>query len=505
MTTDRTPSTEQTTAADGKDVAAAARDSIADADDAAATLRDQQFMAELATMDRDSADAWWRRADKDSRAHAAADRARAAADRAAARADRVATAAALRSAQLDDLTGAYRRAAGVARMSGLLGQARRENTPLAVCFVDVDALKTINDTVGHAAGDTALETVSDIIRAHLGDRGVLVRYGGDEFVFALTAPPGPIDIDTVMEPIRDALRARTGLSVSYGYAVSTAGSTVSELIAAADADLYRRRTRRVSTPAPSPLSAVSAAISGLPAILAGFTAVESALGQVCTAVVTAISGADCGAVTLLRKGTPVTVASTDDLARSVDAAQYATGEGPCLEAAVTRTLIRAGAADAAARFPRFSADNASTDINSFLSGPLSVGGEHVGAINLYSREDHGFGHLDQGILATYTSAAETVLLAAEHAATARGHVAGLTSAQDSRAVIEQAKGVLMAVFTISADKAFELLTWRSQHTHVPVRTLSRQLLADIADLEEFAVSTERVGTLLMTAHTRVPR
>jgi hypothetical protein len=75
---------------------------------------------------------------------------------------------------------------------------------------------------------------------------------------------------------------------------------------------------------------------------------------------------------------------------------------------------------------------------------------------------------------------------------------------ETRAVIEQAKGVLMGVYRISADQAFNLLRWRSQDTNTKLRVLATQLVSEVAALE--STSTEEQSEfdhLLLTVHNRI--
>lgn len=77
---------------------------------------------------------------------------------------------------------------------------------------------------------------------------------------------------------------------------------------------------------------------------------------------------------------------------------------------------------------------------------------------------------------------------------------------EHRAIIEQAKGVLMMVYGISADRAFDILVWRSQETNTKLRMLASQLVDDFTD--ELKVSEEvreRADHLLLTAHGRIRR
>lgn len=83
--------------------------------------------------------------------------------------------------------------------------------------------------------------------------------------------------------------------------------------------------------------------------------------------------------------------------------------------------------------------------------------------------------------------------------------AALTEITENRSVIEQAKGMLMLIYRVDADAAFELLRWRSQESNVKLRVLAEQLLVDYADLtyEEVLPPRSTFDHLLLTAHQRV--
>ncbi|QTJ71102.1 ANTAR domain-containing protein (plasmid) [Rhodococcus sp. ZPP] len=77
--------------------------------------------------------------------------------------------------------------------------------------------------------------------------------------------------------------------------------------------------------------------------------------------------------------------------------------------------------------------------------------------------------------------------------------------EKSRAVIEQAKGVLMVAYGISAERAFDVLTWRSQQTNIKVRTIAAHLVRDLAaDAETPVAFRRRVERVLFTVHERIP-
>jgi hypothetical protein len=76
---------------------------------------------------------------------------------------------------------------------------------------------------------------------------------------------------------------------------------------------------------------------------------------------------------------------------------------------------------------------------------------------------------------------------------------------ENRAAIEQAKGVLMYVYRVSAEQAFRVLQWRSQETNVKLRALATQLLAEVATLTSPSASDQsQFDHVLLTMHERIP-
>ena len=83
--------------------------------------------------------------------------------------------------------------------------------------------------------------------------------------------------------------------------------------------------------------------------------------------------------------------------------------------------------------------------------------------------------------------------------------AALPDLFENRAAIEQAKGMLMYVYRVSAEQAFRVLQWRSQETNVKLRALAKQILADVAALPSpTATAQNQFDHLLLTAHERIP-
>jgi diguanylate cyclase (GGDEF)-like protein len=190
------------------------------------------------------------RASRD-RAQAAADRALAAADRTKAARElaeavqlRLQAARELKSATTDELTGAWTRKLGLEEVARELARANRTGAALVVAFVDVDGLKQVNDTRGHLAGDTLLQLVGETIRTHVRPYDVVVRYGGDEFVCAMSNL-GAFEARERFGNVAKALRrVDAEHSVTFGIAEAGPADSLQSLLARADADLLDARRLR---------------------------------------------------------------------------------------------------------------------------------------------------------------------------------------------------------------------------------------------------------------------
>ncbi len=191
--------------------------------------------------------------------------------------------------------------------------------------------------------------------------------------------------------------------------------------------------------------------------------------------------ADCAAasVTLVEEPGPRTAAHTGPLALELDEVQYAAGIGPCLAAAreVHRYAVELSVVDE--RWPHFTEAARRLGVTAFLATPLVAGGRSVGALNLFSTTVGGFGEVDSALVELFCARASIALANARLYGMAVTTAEQLTHALRSRAVIEQAKGVLMARGGIEENEAFGALRQRSQHENRKLRDVALEVVASV--------------------------
>lgn len=152
-----------------------------------------------------------------------------------------------RLSEVDDLTGLLNRRTGLERMEKVLIQSIRNKHSFVIATMDLDHFKTINDTYGHDAGDTVLQSVKALTSNILRGYDIICRYGGEEFIFCL--PEVSIEeACIVLERIRSSfesekivLRQCDDISVKVSIGVASYpdhGQTIAQLINASDKALY---------------------------------------------------------------------------------------------------------------------------------------------------------------------------------------------------------------------------------------------------------------------------
>jgi GAF domain-containing protein len=173
---------------------------------------------------------------------------------------------------------------------------------------------------------------------------------------------------------------------------------------------------------------------------------------------------------------PVTVASTGRLASEVDESQYEAGYGPCLDAIRLGHTVIVDDQATETRWPLYSPRAFEAGVRSSLSVPLPVDEIHVGAFNIYGVAPRAFDAEAVTEAEGLAGYAAIVLNNAHLYFHAAGRAEQMAEAMRSRAVIEQAKGILMGARRCSADEAFDVLVRISQESNRKLNVVAQTLV-----------------------------
>ena len=203
---------------------------------------------------------------------------------------------------------------------------------------------------------------------------------------------------------------------------------------------------------------------------------ESVMEKIATLAKRTVPGADEVSVTLVEGGRASTVAFTGQLAVDMDESQYERGYGPCLDCIEGGEPLRVVDMREDGRWPAWTAEAARSGVGSSLSMPVPLQREVGAAVNIYSRQHGAFDAEDMEVASTFAAYAG-VALANMHLYQAQSRLAeDLQRAMKSRAVIEQAKGILMGARRCTAEQAFDLMIGMSQHSNRKLRDVAQALV-----------------------------
>jgi diguanylate cyclase (GGDEF)-like protein/PAS domain S-box-containing protein len=151
----------------------------------------------------------------------------------------------------DSLTGLPNRNMFFTELDRTVARARRQEQGFAVCYIDLDRFKTINDTLGHAAGDELLKVMAGRLSGAVRESDLVARLGGDEFVVVLEGGGGAADLSVVarkmLATIGEPLTVQgCGLDVTGSIGISmfpADGEDAATLLKHADAAMYLAKER----------------------------------------------------------------------------------------------------------------------------------------------------------------------------------------------------------------------------------------------------------------------
>jgi GAF domain-containing protein len=216
-------------------------------------------------------------------------------------------------------------------------------------------------------------------------------------------------------------------------------------------------------------------------VLVGRT-LDDVLTELTSIAVRGIPGAEATSITLVRDDKAFTAAYSGEMALAADELQYEEGAGPCLDAGRGGVILRVDDMRSEQRWPHYVPRVAAQGVRSSLSIPLPYQDTTIGALNNYSTVPSAFAAPES--IEAALDVAEVVAVAVGNASAhaelseQAGH---MRRAMESRAVIEQAKGVLMAQRHIDADQAFEVLRAASQRYNRKLRDIAQGIVASTQD------------------------
>jgi GAF domain-containing protein len=207
------------------------------------------------------------------------------------------------------------------------------------------------------------------------------------------------------------------------------------------------------------------------------TPVTDVLDRVTQLACRTVANCEMAGITIEQKGRLQTPVYTDERAPQVDQAQYDNDSGPCVNALRDGVIHIIPDTTADTRWPAFSEAAMAANIRSTLSVPMDVSGnrtEVLGALNLYSEVPGAF---DAEAIASAESLAQQAAIVVANAQAywgARELSEQLQEAMASRAVIEQAKGILMAQSRVGPDEAFRIMVRASQRENRKLRDIAAE-------------------------------
>ncbi len=186
----------------------------------------------------------------------------------------------------------------------------------------------------------------------------------------------------------------------------------------------------------------------------------------------------CG-ITLRRDHGATTVASSDSRASQVDEIQYGHDEGPCLRALATGQVVVVEDLADDDRWGGYRMPALGHGVRSSLSLPLRADGAVLGALNIYATTPRAFGPAEQLVAGRFADEASRALALAVRLAEHSEMSAHLQAALASRAVIDQAVGIIMGQNRCTADEAFEVLRSISQNRNVKLRDIAADMVTAV--------------------------
>ncbi|MGD9959402.1 GAF and ANTAR domain-containing protein [Nocardioides sp.] len=220
---------------------------------------------------------------------------------------------------------------------------------------------------------------------------------------------------------------------------------------------------------------LASAYAELQALILDSPEVTDFLTELCRIAAAVVPGTHCG-ITLRRGGQVLSVAWSDAVAMRMDEVQYLRGRGPCLEAMHCAEPIEIPDVSAETRWGHYRERALANGVHSVVCLPLVVDGDSIGAVNLFATRPHAFLDTDLARAKAFTDQSAMALTIVMRLVKTSEMDDQLRQALASRAVIDQALGILMYTRQLNAHDAFDLLRHRSQTSNRKVKDLAADLI-----------------------------
>lgn len=225
---------------------------------------------------------------------------------------------------------------------------------------------------------------------------------------------------------------------------------------------------------------ISTSITELQNVLLGTESIEQFVQELAVQAARLVAGSlSCG-ITLRRGRQTTTVACSDKLATAVNDLQYRLLEGPILTALEDGQAVRVDDMAAETRWPRFAPAAAEQGVMSGLSLPLIAQDQTVGALSLYAMTAGAFGDDEAHRAEKFADPAAGALALGLRLVTYADLIDQLRASLASRAIIDQAVGVIMGQERCTQHKAFAALRTASQNRNVKLRDIAREVVANVS-------------------------
>lgn len=225
---------------------------------------------------------------------------------------------------------------------------------------------------------------------------------------------------------------------------------------------------------------IASGLTELTVLLLETEDVKQALGHLARmAVVVIPDGPSCG-IAMIQGGEPRIVVYSGHVPHSVAEAQYVSGSGPSLEALRTRSPVIVQDLSAEQRWPEFRDAALNAGVHGIYSHPLQARGELLGVLNLYAHQPGMFPEAVQRIAQLFVEPAALLLSGVLRRISQDELITALRQSMSSRAVIDQAAGIIMARYRCGPDQALARLRKMSNDRNIKLRDLAASIVEAVA-------------------------